>query len=195
MLPAKQRSRQPIISFGQISRPCEKPKESAKKNRELRLRSCGACKKLKARCQSPRISVGQVLKTYRNDTDTVKGKTQAPDLTNARASAGAYFSSWGSWASEKRKGWGNRSTSANQTPISSPPPSAGLLPGDLKRAEEFQRDKGASLDGSTLYTPSTSSGHKRIASYNEETDGEQKDNGVFFDAEVAEKERNAWRTD
>ncbi|KAF3043348.1 late secretory pathway protein avl9 [Didymella keratinophila] len=124
-----------------------------------------------------------------------KWKTQGPDLTNARASAGAYFSSWGSWASEKRKGWGNRSASANQTPVSSPPPSAGPLPGDLKGAEEFQRDKGASLDGSTLYTPSTSSGHKRIASYDEETDGGQKDNGVFFDAEVAEKERNAWRTD
>jgi hypothetical protein len=123
------------------------------------------------------------------------GKAQAPDLTNARASAGAYFSSWGSWASEKRKGWGNRSASASQTPTS-PPHSAGPLPSDLKRAEQFKRDKGASLDGSTLYTPSTSSGHKRIASYDETTDGEKRDSGgVFFDAEVAEKERNAWRTD
>jgi hypothetical protein len=195
LLPAKQRSRQPTISFGQTSRPCVKPNESDKKSRGPLPRSCGASKRPQARSRSPQISVSQDFRTSCNDTDKGTGKTQAPDLTNARASAGAYFSSWGSWASEKRKGWGNRSTSANQTPVSSPPPSAGPLPGDLKRAEEFQRDKGTSVDGSTLYTPSTSSGHKRVASYNEETDGEQKDNGVFFDAEVAEKEKNAWRTD
>jgi len=117
-----------------------------------------------------------------------KWKTQAPDLGNARASAGAYFSSWGSWATEKRKGWGNRSVSANQSPATSP------HPGDVKRAEEFQRDKGASLDGSTLHSSSGISGHKRIASYDERTDGEDTNNGgVFFDAEVAEQERNAWR--
>jgi hypothetical protein len=51
---------------------------------------------------------------------------KAPDLSQAQASvaaagqkAGAYFSSWGSWASEKRKtGW--RSTSATVTPVASP---------------------------------------------------------------------------
>ncbi|KAJ4350660.1 hypothetical protein N0V95_004565 [Ascochyta clinopodiicola] len=124
-----------------------------------------------------------------------KWKSQAPDLTNARASAGAYFSSWGSWASEKRKGWGNRSTSATQTPVASPPPSTGPQPGDLKRAEEFKRDKGASLDGSTLHSSSAGSSHKRIASYDETTDGEKRNSGgVFFDAEVVEDERNAWRT-
>lgn len=133
---------------------------------------------------------------HHNATNVFAGKSQAPDLTNARASAGAYFSSWGSWASEKRKGWGNRSASANETPTTSPPLSAGPLPGDLKRAEEFKRDKGTSLDGSTLHAPSFSSGHKRIASYDETTDGEKIDGGgVFFDAEVAEKERNAWGTD
>ncbi|KAH6629477.1 LAlv9 family protein [Boeremia exigua] len=122
-------------------------------------------------------------------------KSQAPDLSNARASAGAYFSSWGSWASEKRKGWGARSASANQTPASSPPPSAGPLPGDLKRAEQFKRDKGASLDGSTLHSSSGVTAHKRIASYDETTDGEKRNSGtVFFDAEIAEQERNAWRT-
>ncbi|KAJ4312531.1 hypothetical protein N0V94_007388 [Neodidymelliopsis sp. IMI 364377] len=125
-----------------------------------------------------------------------KWKAQAPDLSNARASAGAYFSSWGSWASEKRKGWGNRSTSANQTPAASPPSSAGPQPGDLKRAEEFQRDKGASLDGSTLRSKSGSSNHKRIVSYDETTDGEKRNStGVFFDAEAVEQERNAWRSD
>jgi hypothetical protein len=52
------------------------------------------------------------------------------------------------------------------------------------------------LDGSTLHSSSASSGHKRIASYDETTDGEERHSGgVFFDAEVAEKERNAWRTD
>ncbi|KAF2621880.1 hypothetical protein BU25DRAFT_482128 [Macroventuria anomochaeta] len=121
-----------------------------------------------------------------------KWKAQAPDLSNARASAGAYFSSWGSWASEKRKGWGSRSASANQTPVSSPPPSADPQPGDLKRTEEFKRDKGASLDSSTLHSERGSSGHKRIVSYDETTDGEKRNSGgVFFDAEVVEKERNA----
>jgi hypothetical protein len=125
-----------------------------------------------------------------------KWKAQAPDLSNARASAGAYFSSWGSWASEKRKGWGNRSTSANQTPAASPPSSAGPQPGELKRAEGLQRDKGASLDGSTLRSQSGSSNHKRIVSYDETTDGEKRDStGVFFDAEAVEQERNAWRSD
>lgn len=129
-------------------------------------------------------------------TNQSVGKAQGPDLGNARASAGAYFSSWGSWASEKRKGWGNRSSSAAQTPVSSPPPSAGPQPGDLKRAEELKRDKGASLDGSTLHSSSDSPGHKRIVSYDETTDGETRDNGgVFFDAEITETERNAWRSD
>lgn len=76
------------------------------------------------------------------------GKAQAPDLSHAQANiqaastrAGAYFSSWGSWASEKRKGWGNK------TPVSSPPPSAGPMPGDLKRAEEFKKEKDAVIGG------------------------------------------------
>jgi hypothetical protein len=60
---------------------------------------------------------------------------KAPDLTQAQASvaaagqkAGAYFSSWGTWASEKRKtGW--RSTSATVTPVASPT-------GDVKMKHE-----------------------------------------------------------
>ncbi len=68
------------------------------------------------------------------------GKAQAPDLSNAQANlqaastrAGAYFSSWGTWASEKRKGWG-----APKSPLSPPPPTD-PVPGDIKRAEEFKR--------------------------------------------------------
>jgi hypothetical protein len=91
-------------------------------------------------------------------TDTPAGKPQPPDLTNAQAniqaakqSAGAYFSSWGSWAAEKRKGWGNK------TPSSSPGP----LSPNLKRAEEFRKEKEKVLG--------------------EEQD--QKRNSLFFDAE------------
>jgi hypothetical protein len=62
---------------------------------------------------------------------TKTGKAQAPDLSAASKSAGAYFSSWGTWASEKRKGWGNK------TPSNSPGP----LSPDLKRAEEWRREK------------------------------------------------------
>lgn len=79
----------------------------------------------------------------------MQGKAQAPDLSHAQANlqaastrAGAYFSSWGSWASEKRKGW-----AAGKTPVSSPPPSAGPTPDDLKRTEEFKREKDQTIGG------------------------------------------------
>lgn len=56
------------------------------------------------------------------DVNTVR----APDLIQAQASvqaasqkAGAYLSSWGAWASEKRKtGWGRSNSNANSTPTS-----------------------------------------------------------------------------
>jgi hypothetical protein len=100
--------------------------------------------------------------------NTPPGKAQGPDLSHAQAnlqaaskSAGAYFSSWGTWASEKRKGWGNK------TPLSSPPPSAGPLSPDLKRAEEFRREKQAVV-GDSAPTP---------------VDLDAKGNILFFDAE------------
>jgi hypothetical protein len=96
------------------------------------------------------------------------GKPQGPDLSHAQAnlqaaskSAGAYFSSWGTWASEKRKGWGNK------TPLSSPPPSAGPLSPDMKRAEEFRREK-QSVVGDADSAP---------------VDLDAKRNSLFFDAE------------
>lgn len=98
------------------------------------------------------------------------GKAQAPDLSHAQAnlsaaskSAGAYFSSWGTWASEKRKGWGNK------TPSSTPPPSAGPLSPDLKRAEEFRREKSAVLGD-----------RKSVASSD---DADSKRESLLFDAE------------
>jgi len=102
-----------------------------------------------------------------------KGKAQAPDLSHAQAniqaaskSAGAYFSSWGTWASEKRKGWGNK------TPVSSPPPSAGPMPGDLKRAEEFRREKDRTIGD--IKVPSNEF-------KTHEDDGKRE--SLFFDAE------------
>ncbi|CAO2653622.1 Nn.00g030330.m01.CDS01 [Neocucurbitaria sp. VM-36] len=87
--------------------------------------------------------------------DGRKWKAQAPDLSHAQANlqaagtrAGAYFSSWGSWASEKRKGWG-----AGKSPVSSPPPSAGPTPGDVKRAEEFKREKDRTIGSVTSPPP------------------------------------------
>lgn len=82
---------------------------------------------------------------------------QAPDLSNAQAKAGAYFSSWGAWASEKRKGWGNK------TPVSSPPPV------DIKRAEEFKREKDATLGADSPVTSPPPQDVKRRS--------------LFFDAE------------
>src|SRR6266576_7283953 len=65
---------------------------------------------------------------------------KASDLSHAQASvqaassrAGAYLSSWGTWASEKRKvGWGRSSNPA--TPLDSPPPKP---PRDIKQSAPF----------------------------------------------------------
>ncbi|MCJ1351719.1 MAG: late secretory pathway protein avl9 [Icmadophila ericetorum] len=53
------------------------------------------------------------LSSPRPRFDTTALRARAPDLSQAQASvqavgqkAGAYLSSWGSWASERRKGWG-----------------------------------------------------------------------------------------
>lgn len=100
--------------------------------------------------------------------DAVVGKTQTPDLSNAQANiqaasktAGAYFSSWGTWASEKRKGWGNK------TPVSSPPPT------DVKREQAFAREKQRSVGD--IETP---------GSEVREDDGKRE--SLFFDAERSE---------
>ncbi|KAI8941510.1 hypothetical protein NX059_002726 [Plenodomus lindquistii] len=68
---------------------------------------------------------------------------QSTDLTNTQANlsaastrASAYFSSWGTWASEKRKGWGSP-----KTPLTSPPPL------DAKRAEDFRVEKDRVVGG------------------------------------------------
>jgi hypothetical protein len=96
-----------------------------------------------------------------------------PDVSHAQAniqaaskSAGAYFSSWGTWASEKRKGWG-----ANKTPVSSPSPV------DVKRAEDFRRDKEGVVGGEE---------EKELADMEE-----GKRSSVFFDAEKDASGRGA----
>lgn len=117
---------------------------------------------------------------------------KAPDLSHAQANlqaastrAGAYLSSWGSswgaWASEKKKGWGARSASASAstTPISSPPPT-----GDFKRAEQFRQDR--EIDGFVALT-SAKTAPAGIAG--EEEVGKKKEDreSVFFDAEKVDR--------
>lgn len=65
------------------------------------------------------------------------GRQSTPDLSHAQANisaagtrASAYFSSWGTWASEKRKGW-----TSPKTPLSSP------TPVDGRREQEFTLQK------------------------------------------------------
>lgn len=55
----------------------------------------------------------------RSYSASTRFSARAPDLSSAQASvaaagqkAGAYISSWGAWASERRKGWGRTSTEA-----------------------------------------------------------------------------------
>ncbi|KAK7186198.1 lalv9 family protein [Paraphaeosphaeria sporulosa] len=92
----------------------------------------------------------------------------------ASTRAGAYLSSWGAWASEKKKGW-QASRSASGTPMQSPALPAEPSPGDIKRAEEFKRDKDGVVDlGKPLNSARTAPA---------EVQGEGKRESVFFDAE------------
>lgn len=130
------------------------------------------------RCKSLCHDNGCVKDSVLTDVQVGKG----PDLTHAQANiqaastrAGAYLSSWGAWASEKKKGWG-AAKSTTVTPVSSPPPPLTPTPADLKRAEEFKRDKddyiGAPLSSARTAPPDVEAG---AAGANRES--------VFFDAE------------
>ncbi|KAF2450319.1 hypothetical protein P171DRAFT_460048 [Karstenula rhodostoma CBS 690.94] len=88
--------------------------------------------------------------------------------------AGAYLSSWGAWASEKKKGW-QAGRSASGTPLQSPALPAEPSPGDIKRAEEFKKDNDGFVD---LENPLSSA---RTAPA--EVQGEGRRESVFFDAE------------
>lgn len=76
--------------------------------------------------------------------------SKAPDLSHAQASvqaassrAGAYLSSWGSWAAEKRKqGWGAGSGKASSSNSSSPLASPAFKP-DEKKASLDERSGGS----------------------------------------------------
>lgn len=63
------------------------------------------------------------------------------NLQSASTRAGAYLSSWGAWATEKKKGW-----AAARTPSGTPLPSPrekDPTPGDIQRAEEFKIQRAA----------------------------------------------------
>ncbi|KAL1599870.1 hypothetical protein SLS60_007675 [Paraconiothyrium brasiliense] len=113
-----------------------------------------------------------------------------PKLIHAQANiqaastrAGAYLSSWGAWASEKKKGW-QASRSASGTPMQSPALPSEPSPGDFKRAEEFKREKDGFVDlgskplSSARTAPAEvpAEGRKeRLFDYDVERDGETKE--------------------
>jgi len=104
------------------------------------------------------------------------GHTQA-NTQAASSRAGAYLSSWGAWASEKKKGWSNRS--ASTTPVSSP------AANNTKRAEQFQKEKSELLGDSSQRWSDESI---MIRDLDAEAAAEkEKRESLFFDAE---KERN-----
>lgn len=103
---------------------------------------------------------------------TIGKSPQAPDLSHAQARASAYFSSWGTWASEKRKGWGNK------TPVSSP------APDDNKRAEDFKKAKDALIG---VDIPATSPLPREIKRRTLVFDAE--DNKADFDYDLIETEK------
>jgi hypothetical protein len=92
----------------------------------------------------------------------------------ASTRASAYLSSWGAWASEKKKGW-QASRSASGTPLQSPALPAEPSPGDLKRADNFKREKDGFVD---IGVPLSSA---RMAPA--DVQGHGKRESLFFDAE------------
>lgn len=114
------------------------------------------------------------LKRESEPPNPVDGK--GANLQDARARAGAYLSSWGAWASEKKKGW-QASRSASTTPVTSPPIIAEPTSGDIKRAEAFQKSKdysGAPLNSARTAPPNVEGAGSQQ---------ESKRQSLFFDAE------------
>lgn len=125
---------------------------------------------------------------------TTIGKPQAPDLSHAQANiqaasskAGAYLSSWGAWASEKKKGWGGPKSPLGPSSVSTMSSLGEPSPSDFKRAEDFKRDK----DGLAFNTPINSA---RTAPPNVEAGGATHRESVFFDAEKEEREKEKGRS-
>lgn len=108
-------------------------------------------------------------------------KAPNPHLQHAQANiqaagsrAGAYISSWGAWASEKKKGWA-ASRSASGTPLQSPLLKNEPFPADIKRAEDFKREKDRFVN---VEEPLSSA---RTAPAEVQTDTKRE--SLFFDAE------------
>jgi len=120
-----------------------------------------AAQRKRAEENAARSSTSSSVTDASQSASIAKG-LKSPDLSNAQANlqaagtrAGAYLSSWGQWASEKKKGWGR---SANSTPVNSPPPSAGPRTGDLKRVEEWKREMNSRTNRSSgILSPGLSS--------------------------------------
>ncbi|EMD62406.1 hypothetical protein COCSADRAFT_191659 [Bipolaris sorokiniana ND90Pr] len=130
----------------------------------------------KQRAEEARI---QAEKEGRAAEEEKKWKSpQAPDLSHAQARASAYFSSWGTWASEKRKGWGNK------TPVSSP------TPDDSKRAEDFKKAKDALIG---VDIPATSPLPREIKRRTLVFDAE--DNKAYTDYDLVETENKNVNTE
>ncbi|KAI9874423.1 MAG: late secretory pathway protein avl9 [Pleopsidium flavum] len=84
-----------------------------------------------AQAANPNASPSSMLtRTTTGGSEKSLGRfaSRAPDLSHAQAvgqRAGAYISSWGAWASERRRGWGRSNA---LTPAGSPPqPGSGLV--------------------------------------------------------------------
>lgn len=90
-----------------------------------------AMRQAQAQRAAERKAAGDVHGTTNGRGAGWKG-SKAPDLTHAQASvqaagqrAGAYLSSWGSWASEKRRtGWGRSSSGGSTSPVVETKPKA-----------------------------------------------------------------------
>lgn len=120
---------------------------------------------------------------------TTEASQGQANVQGASTRASAYISSWGTWASEKRKGWGAKSASSSPTEPT---------PGDLKRAEEFKREekreKYKSLGSDSM--------NSSISGSTDGYDHGEKRSSLFFDAEREGggvigpgMEKNVWADD
>lgn len=134
--------------------------------------------------QRKRQEEHRLAKENEPSSPSVSSHQAQANIHAASTRASAYLSSWGAWASEKKKGW-QASRSVSGTPLQSPALPADPSPGDIKRAEEFKREK----DVYENLAKPLSSARTAPAEV-----GEGKRESVLFDAEKDEEGSKEART-
>jgi hypothetical protein len=164
----------------------------AQRNRQLQQETAGTKRLYAALSPPPPLSPDRHEKSSTHatglfDTSAITSglRAKAPDMSHAQAAvgtagqkAGAYFSSWGTWASERRKGWGRSSENSGGGEIGSTnvggdasekanPLEVETAKSSMPRAEK----KGDAVAGSPAKSPVKSPGRRRTTKESVGVDG------------------------